>query len=294
MKTPEDFRMHILVPGLIWLLCAFIATLAIFKNVTEWNVVAYLLFTLVLLVIFAIPFSIYLEYRDKAPALLDALILLWQKITGKKGTARKAVIPQSEETATTEAVTSLSEGVPDSAPPSEPATVVNNTVVVALSSQMVAEVQNNMQANIVNDNSTVELREIPVMSEGDSASKADTACETNDNLQSEPEEPVGESEAPLQKPTSFRDCIIVQDKDGVLSMLQELSENLTGVKLFVVIKAAMKAGVITRPNHKQMQEIFGKRATSKQNFNNYFGGECDSNISDEQMTPYVSRFEKFM
>ncbi|MCA4464642.1 hypothetical protein LDZ44_05400 [Bacteroides xylanisolvens] len=293
MKTPEDFRMHILVPGLIWLLCAFIATLAIFKNVTEWNVVAYLLFALVLLVIFAIPFSIYLEYRDKAPALLDALILLWHKISGKKGTARKAVNPQSEEIATTEAVTSLVKGVPEVST-AEPATVVNNTVVVALSNQMVAEVQNNMQANIINDNSTVELREIPVMREDESATKTDTACGMDDKSQTEPEGSVEQSESPLQKSTSFKDCIIVQDKDGVLSMLQELSENLTGVKLFVIIKAAMKAGVITRPSHKQMQEIFGERTTSKQNFNNYFGGGCDSNISDEQMAPYVSRFEKFM
>lgn len=63
-RLPEDFRMNILLPGAVWLLASvFIGRYAVIRM--ELDMVTFILFIVITLVVFAIPMTVYMEYRGK-------------------------------------------------------------------------------------------------------------------------------------------------------------------------------------------------------------------------------------
>ncbi|MCD8034048.1 MAG: hypothetical protein LUF83_07085 [Alistipes sp.] len=63
-RVPEDFNINILLPGAVWLLAsAFIGRSVVARM--ETDTIAVILFVVVMLVVFAIPMAVYMEYRKR-------------------------------------------------------------------------------------------------------------------------------------------------------------------------------------------------------------------------------------
>ena len=63
-KLPEDFRINVLLPGAVWLLAsALIGRVAVARMGTD--TITVILFAVITLVVFAIPMTVYMEYRGK-------------------------------------------------------------------------------------------------------------------------------------------------------------------------------------------------------------------------------------
>lgn len=64
IKLPEDFRMNILLPGTVWLLVSVLAGCIVVSRM-ETNAITVILFVVVTLVVFAVPITVYMEYRKQ-------------------------------------------------------------------------------------------------------------------------------------------------------------------------------------------------------------------------------------
>lgn len=63
---PEDFRINVLLPGAVWLLASvLVGRVVVARMETEADTLTVILFTVITLVVFAIPMTIYMEYRGK-------------------------------------------------------------------------------------------------------------------------------------------------------------------------------------------------------------------------------------
>lgn len=61
---PEDFRMNVLLPGAVWLLASvLIGRYAVIRM--DPDTITFVLFLVITLVVFAIPVTVYMEYRGK-------------------------------------------------------------------------------------------------------------------------------------------------------------------------------------------------------------------------------------
>lgn len=63
-KLPEDFRMNILLPGTVWLLASVLAGCIVVSRM-ETNAITVILFVAVTLVVFVVPITVYMEYREQ-------------------------------------------------------------------------------------------------------------------------------------------------------------------------------------------------------------------------------------
>ena len=63
-RLPENFRMNVLLPGAVWLLASvLIGRYAVIRM--EPDTITFVLFLVITLVVFAIPVTVYMEYRGK-------------------------------------------------------------------------------------------------------------------------------------------------------------------------------------------------------------------------------------
>ena len=63
-RLPEDFKMNLLLPGAVWLLVsAFVGRVAVARM--ETNAITVILFVVIMLVVFAVPMAVYMEYRER-------------------------------------------------------------------------------------------------------------------------------------------------------------------------------------------------------------------------------------
>ena len=63
-RLPEDFKMNLLLPGAVWLLVsAFVGRAAVARM--ETNAITVILFVVIMLVVFAVPMAVYMEYRER-------------------------------------------------------------------------------------------------------------------------------------------------------------------------------------------------------------------------------------
>lgn len=63
-KLPEDFRMNILLPGTVWLLVSVLAGCIVISRM-ETNAITVILFVAVTFVVFVVPITVYMEYREQ-------------------------------------------------------------------------------------------------------------------------------------------------------------------------------------------------------------------------------------
>lgn len=63
-KLPEDFRMNVLLPGTVWLLVSVLIGCIVVSRM-EMNAITVILFVAVTLVVFVVPITVYMEYREQ-------------------------------------------------------------------------------------------------------------------------------------------------------------------------------------------------------------------------------------